>query len=173
MPCNLAVAITKAVLTNERLIALLDEHCDQVQQLLVSYLRRQHPDVPVFAGRPDTGLVFLDTASLLLKEGKVTVTDVRGERPLARQVSEEASAFLSLVADQLFTQDVERVLKRVARLMGKQISDVEDAGAVKRATVYALEIYSLKARVFVLPGARMQIFIDSGTFDWVFSRRAM
>lgn len=165
MACNLAIAITKAVLTDERLTTLLNDHMEQVQHIMEVYLQRQHPDIRVTSGSPETGRVYLDTATLFLEGGKVTVTESRGVQQLAQRVNEEASAFLPLVADQLFTQEVERTLKRVAHLTGKQTSDVEDAGAVKRATVYSLDLNGLKARVFVLPGARMQVFIDSGTFS--------
>jgi hypothetical protein len=36
MPCNLAVAITKAALTDERFKALIDEHIDQVIAIMES-----------------------------------------------------------------------------------------------------------------------------------------
>ncbi len=165
MVCNLAVAITKAALSDERLKSLLDTHMDEVQQIMEKYLHRQYPTATVTAGQPGAGLLRVNDLMLQIKQGEVTILGTRRNEQLAETLSEQASTFLKVVADQLFTREVERALTAVAMVTGKQTSDVENAGTVQRATVYAIHANGLKARVFVLPSARLQIFIDSGTFE--------
>ncbi|GHO51405.1 hypothetical protein [Ktedonospora formicarum] len=168
MTCNLAVAITKAALIDERLKALLDQHLDQVTLLLARYLQRRHPQLAIDSNQARIGKLTLGEGLVVeLAQGTVSITGVSTSRTAQymEDLSQEASTFLTLVADQLFTQEVEGVLRQVGRLTAKQTSDVEDAGGAQRATIYSLQIANLKVRVFVLPQGKLQIFVDTGTFN--------
>jgi hypothetical protein len=167
MVCNLAIAITKAVLTDERLKALIDEHLDQVTGIMAKYLHRRHPQLMVDPGAKTGQLAVGEGLTLTIQQGDVRISGPRSSHTAQyiEDLSQETSTFLQLLADQLFTQEVERTLKATATITGKQASDVENAGKTQRATVYSIQIQNLKARVFVLPEARVQIFIDTGTFS--------
>jgi hypothetical protein len=167
MVCNLAVAITKAACSDERLKALIDEHLDEVQCLMAAYLHRQHPRLVVKPGPSGTGEIAVgDGLTLTIAQGNVTLTGARASRtaPFMEALCQEASALLRLTADQFFAQEVEYALKQAALITAKQTKEVENAGAVQRATMYCIQMSGLKARVFVLPNARVQIFVDTGTF---------
>lgn len=167
MVCDLAVAITKAELPNERLQALLGQHLDQITQLVANYLQRRHPRLQVkvaAAGCLEVG----DGLTLRIDQtGAVTLEGQRTSRTAQylEDVSQEVTTFVALVADQLFAQEVERSLRAITPLLGKQTADVENAGKPQRAVIYAVRVNGLKVRVFVLPGARLQVFVDDGNFE--------
>jgi hypothetical protein len=164
MSCNLAVTITKAALLEEHLRTLIHEHLDGVTEMMHEYLRRRHPRLGVVeAGELRVG----EGLTLSIGGEGVTLTGPRTSRTAQymEDLSSGANAFLKLVADQLFTMHVEQRLKVVATITGKHTSDVTDGGVVQRATVYAIGIKGLNARVFVLPGGRLQIFVDTGSFE--------
>jgi hypothetical protein len=167
MACNLAVSIMKAALSDERLKRLIDEHLDQVTGIVSKYLHRRHPLLDIASGLGTGQLIVGEGLKLTIAQGQVELSGVRTSRTAQymEDLSQETSAFLKLVADQLFTQEVERTLKNGATILGKQTKDVENAGTVQRATVYSIQIKGLQARVFVLPNARLQVFIDTGTFE--------
>lgn len=168
MTCNAAVAITRAAIKDEHLRALIDEHIDEVTEIMRKYLHHRHPQLalgPVYQGEGQ----FNVGAGLTLRivGGTVTISGQRNSQTAQYMgdLSEETSTFLPLIADQFFTQEVEKRLKVVAKITGKQVSDVMNAGTAQRATVYSIEIKGLKVRVFVLPGGRLQIFVDNGSFE--------
>jgi hypothetical protein len=168
MTCNAAVAIMKAAVTDERLRALLDEHLSEVIEIFRTYLHKQYADREVS--------VKLNQARVLMQVGRVAValqggeitTRIRGNGPnevtLAEMLNERASTLLKLIADQLFTNDIERILQSSARLTGKRAEEVEMEGVKQRATIFSAIYRNLKLRVFVLSGGQVQVFIDSGTF---------
>jgi len=167
MSCNLAVSIMKAAITDERLKALIDEHIDQVTSIVATYLHRRHPKLEVSPGLPGTGqLTVGEGLTLEIVQGTVSISGSRTSRTAQymEDLSQEVSAFLKLVADQLFTWQVEQALKASATVSSKQTSDVENDGAVQRATVYAIQVNGVRARVFVLPNGRAHVFVDTGTF---------
>lgn len=164
MVCNLAVAITKAAIEDERLRALVESHIDQVQRLMVGFLARRHPQLSVEADSRDSHVLIVGPHRVRIEDGRVTVRGPRTSEYLAQTLNEQATAFLQLVTDQLFTQEVGRTLKACATITNIQNSDVDNNGALQRATVYSIRIADLLARVFCLPGGRVQIFVDTGSF---------
>ena len=164
MTCNLAVAITKAAITDARLRALLDLHSDQVQRLLVQLLRKQYSELSVQGSSEDSRVIEVGPMMVRVIGGSLTVDGPRTRERLVKEVTDKATAMLTLIADQLFTYDVRRVLQESASVTGIATSDVENQGKIQRATVIAFTMNDLKARVFVLPGGRIQMFIDSGSF---------
>lgn len=164
MVCNLAVAITKAAIEDSRLRALIDTHIDQVQQLMVSFLARRHPHLSVQTSSRDPRVIVAGPHTIRIVDGRVTVSGSRESRYLADTLAEQTKAFLQLLADQLFAQEVGRVLKACATVTGVQTSEVNNNGTLQQATVFALRLTNLQARVFVLPGGRLQIFVDTGSF---------
>ena len=171
MTCNAAVAITKAAVTDERLRALLDEHLSEVIEIFRTYLHKQYADREVSVELEE------DQAKVLMQVGRVAValqggeitTRIRGNGPnevtLAEMLNERASTLLKLIADQLFTQEVERILQTSARLTGKSFKEVEMEGVKQRATIFSVIYRNLKLRVFVLGGGQIQVFVDTGTFS--------
>jgi len=166
MVCNAAVSITRAALSDDRLKALIDEHLDEVTEIMRKYLHSRHPMLSL--GSPSAGQFRVgDGLTLKIEGGSVTISGQRNAQTTQyiEDLSSETSTFLTLVADQLFTRHVENRLKVVAKITGKIVSDVTNRESVQRATVYEISINSLKARVFVLPGGRLQVFVDTGSFS--------
>ena len=164
MVCNLAVAITRAAIADERLRALVDLHIDQVQQMMVGFLVRRHPELSVQASSRDPRVLVVGPHTIRIIDGRVTVSGSRESGYLAETLAEQAKEFLQVLADQLFIQEVGRVLKAYTSVTNVQTSNVDNQGVLQRATVYTLRLANLQARVFVLPGGRMQIFVDTGSF---------
>lgn len=164
MVCNLAVAITKAAIADERLRALVESHIEQVQQMLVGFLARRHPGLPVQVDRSGPHVLVVGPHRVRLSKGQVNVSGPRSSEYLAGTLSRQVSEFLQLVTDQLFTQEVGRVLTACATITNVQTSTVDNKGVLQRATVYSIRLADLLARVFVLPAGRVQIFVDSGSF---------
>jgi hypothetical protein len=154
-------------LSEEHLKDLVDAKIDQVVEAAAHYLNQRHPRLNVRAGLSGTGQLFVGNGLTLSIAGeRVTISgsrNARTERSMD-ELSQEASTFVRLVADRLFAQEIGLALKARATLLSGQTADVTNAGVVQRATVYSVQINDLKARVFVLPQARVQIFIDNGTF---------
>lgn len=164
MVCNLAVAITKAAIEDSRLRALVDNHIDQVQQMLVKFLARRHPNLSVQPSPRDPRVILAGPHTLRIMDGQVTVSGPRQSKDLADTLGEQAKAFLPVLADQFFAQEVGRLLRAVAEVTNVQTSEVDNNGVLQRATVFSLRIADLLGRVFVLPGGRVQIFVDTGSF---------
>lgn len=162
MVCNLAVAITKAAITDERLRALVDSRRDQVMLALAHFLERRHPHLSV--SPPSHGIVRVNACSVSLVRGQVKVTGQRGSEDLMEVLSRQATEFLTAASDRLFAQEVGRALARCATIVGMQTSTVDNQGTAQQATVYTLRLGTMEARVFVLPSGRVQIFIDTGSF---------
>jgi hypothetical protein len=164
MVCNLAVAITKAAVTDERLQALVDSQHDQVMLALARFLERRHPHLSVSPPAHLTGTIRVNACSVSLVRGQVKVAGQRGSEDLMDVLSRQATEFLAAASDRLFAQAVGRALARCATITGMQTSTVDNQGTAQQATVYTLRLGTLQARVFVLPGGRVQIFIDTGSF---------
>src|SRR5579859_2076686 len=103
MTCNLAVSITKAALSDERLKALIDEHLDEVTAIMKKYLHSRHPMLSL--GEPEAGQFRVgDGLSLKIEGGSVTISGRRNMQTAQYMgdLSDETGVFLKLVADQLF-----------------------------------------------------------------------
>lgn len=158
MSCYLAVSITKAAVTEEELVKLLSKNHKDAMQVLLAYFKNQYPDLFVEL-RGDR--LYVGNSVLCLSNGQVTETNNEGESPYIA----EATELVAMIANKLFTDEIERVLRLQAndvQALGKQVNN---AGEVVDAMQFSLTLAGVKMRVFVLPRGQVQIFVDSGSYN--------
>lgn len=142
MPCNLAVSITKAAVTDEKLRALLTPA--QVQTVIEAYLRqpgvlkgRERSTVTVIGDsiRVQVGALWIE-----IRGGRVSTTATEGFNDVRGQELVDAlSNLLALTADALFAQQVKAALAPLGKVKQQQVS-VDNAGVTQAAMVFTLKI---------------------------------
>jgi len=143
MPCNLAVSITKAAVSQEHLRKLLSDNPSLVAQVVLNYLV-QHQTVghlhPSIAGQTSFAVTFsLGNWFLTIRDGQVSIDAVRpGERREADALCQEVSEVLALLADELFLQQVQQLLGDT--ITGIQQVEVESSGQRMAATVFTVNL---------------------------------
>jgi hypothetical protein len=142
MPCNLAVSITKAAVTEEHLLALLTPAV--VQPVVVAYLRQ--PGVLTAGERVGVTtpgarvVVTVGALTFHIDGGRVSTvatagaTDARG-----RALVDALSALLALAADTLFAQQVRVALAAFGRVSQQSVT-VDNGGVPQAATVLTLTL---------------------------------
>jgi hypothetical protein len=138
----LAVSITKAAVTEERLLALLTP--EAVQPVVEAYLRQ--PGVVgaserVIVQRQGDGLaVGVGSLTLTIHGGRVETRATQGTNDArGRALVDGLSALLALAADALFAQQVRAALAPFGRVAAQQVT-VENGGVTQAATVLTLHI---------------------------------
>ncbi|NNJ13616.1 hypothetical protein EKD04_025145 [Chloroflexales bacterium ZM16-3] len=142
MPCNLAVSITKAAVSEERLRALLTP--EAVRPVIEAYLRQ--PGVVgagerVHVQRQGDGLaVRVGSLTLTIRDGQVQTRASRGYNDTrAQELTDALSALLALAADALFAQQVRAALATFGPVAAQQVT-VDNGGVTQAATVLTLHI---------------------------------
>ncbi|NNJ13396.1 hypothetical protein EKD04_024015 [Chloroflexales bacterium ZM16-3] len=142
MPCNLAVSITKAAVTEERLRALLTP--EAVQPVIAAYLRQ--PGVVgagerVIVQRQGDGLaVTVGSLTLTISGGQVQTRATRGTNATrAQELADALSDLLALAADTRFAQQVRAALATFGTVAAQQVT-VDNGGVTQAATVLTLHI---------------------------------
>jgi hypothetical protein len=142
MPCNLAVSITKAAVTEDRLLALLTPAV--VQPIIVAYLRQ--PGVLTAGERVTVTtpgarvVVTVGALTFHIDGGRVSTvategaTDARG-----RELVDALSALLALAADARFAQQVRTALAAFGRVSQQSVT-VDNGGVTQAATVLTLTL---------------------------------
>jgi hypothetical protein len=141
MPCNLAVSITKAAVTEERLLALLTP--EAVQPVVEAYLRQPgvlKPGESFNVNRQGNRLmIMVGSLRLFIERGRVSTyatqgyNDVRGE-----ELVSALSNLLALAADALFAQQVKAALAPFGKVAQQQVM-VDNGGVTQAATVLTLK----------------------------------
>lgn len=158
MACNLAVAITAAVVENEELKKLLKEHPEQLATLMKTYLTSKYPEERViatvgFGNRVDVRVGYRD---FTLRDGVAIDDDGEGD-----SIFEEVKKGLALAADRMLAEKIASAMKTQARYV-----DVTTK-AKKREKAYqvAAKVRGVDMRVLVMAGGQLEIFADNGSFD--------
>ena len=142
MPCNLAVTITKAAVTNEQLQKLLTP--EVVKTLLESYISK-HPN---HKGQTPHAFIRGDEVSLpilrydcrvIIKNGQVRISTPRRNVEEAEALSGELAQLLSLAADKLFAGQVQKALASMGKVSGQTVT-VDNQGQKQQARVFTLEV---------------------------------
>jgi len=138
MPCNLAVSIAKAALSDERLRALLTPQA--IQQVVLAYLKQQYAALsPVLVSAQDGSLHYqLGTMDLTIEDGEVTVDTSTINRDRAEQLATQVSALLAACADRLFQQQVQQALTNVT--FQSQAVSVSFEGKTQQAAVFHINV---------------------------------
>jgi hypothetical protein len=137
MPCNLAVSIAKAGVTQPQLLALLTP--EVVQNVALAYLQQQYAKLTPFLVSASGNDVILrvGTVTISLENGKVEVNDWNGDRAFAEKLATEMEQLVLQLADQLFDQKIQSALGSLVQAV--QSVSVNNDGAVQQATVFTLE----------------------------------
>ena len=160
MPCNLAVSITKAAVTDEHLNELLVP--DVLERLARAYLESEGYAASESLSYPNAGEFSLsrmygneiiltvcpakqdraypERFSLFLVGGRVTGRGQRG--PLAAQMDAMVAAFEQLLretANSLLAQEIADALAVFGAVQQQQVS-VDEGGQIKMATVVTLNL---------------------------------
>lgn len=142
MACNLAVSITKAAVTEEKLLALLTP--EKVQPVIASYLSQpnvlkagESSSVTVQANQI---VVTVGSLRIFISSGRVTTNATQGYNDVrGRELVDGLSNLLALTADALFAQQVKAALAPLGKVKQQQVS-VENGGVTQAAMVFTLNI---------------------------------
>jgi hypothetical protein len=138
MPCNRAVSITKAAVTNEELLRLLSEPV--VEQVVTAYLQAKYEQHrPTLVNRYSGTLVFRVGGLYVTIQGGAVSVRAYGQEALAEQLAAELQTLLAQAADRLFQQQVGRALSLFGPV-NTQVVEVESEGTVQRAAVFTLNL---------------------------------
>ncbi len=142
MACNLAVSITKAAVTEEKMRALLAP--EKVQPVVEAYLRQ--PGVlkqgETFAVNRQGSSVVVVVAGLriFINGGRVSTSATAGYNDArGRELVDALSNLLALTADALFAQQVKAALAPLGKVKQQQVS-VDNGGVTQAAMVFTLNI---------------------------------
>lgn len=137
MPCNLAVSITKAAVTNESLLRLLTP--ELIEPVLRAYLEQHYTPCSLRRGSHGGKALFASVAGcrIAIENGNVRVTDDDGDTNLVTRLSEEFSHLLATLADRAFAQ-------AVAAALGEIVTGVQEV------TVAGADQQPLHAAVFTV-----------------------
>jgi hypothetical protein len=138
MPCNLAVSIAKAAVSDERLRALLTP--EAVKDVVLNFLKQQYAaNSPALLSSNDTTLYYrLGSLVLTIENGVVRVNESAGNRVFAERVAAEVSRLLAAAADRLFQQRVQMALQSVTTRA--QVVDVNYEGRTQKAAVFSINM---------------------------------
>lgn len=153
MPCNLAVSITHAAVTNDYLASLLTPEI--VAQIMRAYLMEcgLHEDVQSMHKRASNQVFAIEQLPdgsvrcriggyygidlLIGSGGVVTVTTTyANQREEAEQWQQQIAALLSQAADQLFAAAIQQQLGSL--ISSTQLVAVENDGMPQQATVFTI-----------------------------------
>jgi len=144
MPCNLAVSITKAAVTEDHLRALLT--ADVTSDVVLRFLEQQYPHLsPRLISASGSRMVFwLDSGdiTLTITNGQTTVDATRAQQRQANAILAQVSQLLARLADQRFQRQVQTALSARfgARLTSAQVIDVDNEGECQQAAVFTLTL---------------------------------
>lgn len=140
MPCNLAVTIAKAAVTDEQLLGLLTpEFTAQLVTAALSDLRIKMP-VRVSGGEVYgyAELSYRDQIQISVVKGKVTVSASTRER--TQEITDAVSKAIAAGADLMFSKQIATAL---ATMTGKQPQlrevNVEEGGQVMPAVLFSVK----------------------------------
>ena len=138
MPCNLAVSIAKAAITEERLRVLLLP--DVIRTILPTYLMKQYAALsptrlPAFG---DALRYRVGSMLLTILDGQVTVDAPERDRVQAEQLATQVAALLAAAANRLFQQQVQQALKGVTTQA--QAVNVMVEGRSQQAAVFHINM---------------------------------
>lgn len=136
MPCNLAVSITKAAVTNETLLRLLTP--ELIEPVLRAYLEQQYQQVSL-RRRGNALIGSVAGCFISVHNGTVRVIDDDGDTDLVTRLSEELSQLLTTLADRAFEQAVAAALVTLS----PNVQEVTVAGADQQplhAAVFSVKL---------------------------------
>ena len=138
MPCNLAVSIAKAGVTQPQLLALLTP--DVVKQVVLAYLEQQYASSKpsVICATRARVVLRMGTCVVSIENGSVRVTDSQGNQAFIETLATEVERLLLLLADRLFQQKLQETLGPL--LTQVQNVSVNNDGQMQQATVFSLNI---------------------------------
>jgi hypothetical protein len=113
MPCNLAVSITKAAVTDERLRALLTP--EAIGNVVLTYLQRNFASSrsSLLLARGNVLSYSVGDLTLTIADGRVDVDGSQGQVALAEKLATDVTGLLAAAGDRLFQGQVQQALRSV------------------------------------------------------------
>lgn len=163
MPCNLAVSITKAAVTEAHLMALLTP--EVILPLIEAYLRLPgvlHAERVTLQRQGDAITVTVGRVTMTIREGRVETQATRGD-VRAQELTDGISALVAGIADALFAQQIRAALTPFGTVAAEQVT-VDNDGVSQVVTMLTMTLMeggnAVELKVYVVPGGTIQIFVD-------------
>lgn len=140
MPCNLAVSITKAAVSNEQLVQLLTP--EAVYEAVKTFLSRHDAYKDQLFGDWQSGsalMFYVGDCIVTILGAQVTVNGSEWSTQQAETLSADMNTLLARLADYLFAQQVQQALAGLGPVESQTMS-VDDQGVTRQATVFTLNI---------------------------------
>ena len=140
MPCNLAISITKAAVSNEELLKLLTS--EVVHEAVKNFLSRHETYKDKVIGdwqSEPTVWFYVGNCIITITNGQVTVNGPQWTKEEVEALSTDMNTLLSRLADYLFAQQVQQALTGLGPVE-TQVVNVDDQGVTRQATVLTLTI---------------------------------
>ena len=140
MPCNLAISITKAAVSNEQLLKLLTP--ELISQAVKSFLSRhetyQHQRYDDWQYR-NSLIIYVGECTVTFTDGEVKVEGPEWSTALVNALSADMTTLLSRLADYLFAQQVQQALASLGQVASQTVN-VDDQGVTRQATVLSFNL---------------------------------
>jgi hypothetical protein len=140
MPCNLAVSITKAAVTEAHLRAILTP--EVILPLIEAYLRLPgvlHAERVTLQRQGDAIVVTVGRVTMTIREGRVETQATRGYDVRAQELTDGISTLVAGIADELFAQQVRAALAPLGTVAAQQVT-VDNDGFSQVVTMLMLHI---------------------------------
>lgn len=135
MPCNLAVTITKTLVSAEHLLQLLTPAA--VAPVVTTYLRERFSGQSLTISTTGSALlIWVDEYAIQIVGGQVTVTATSATD--AHQLAEELTQVLGALADALFAAQLGALLDQFGATTQHVV--VDNAGTAQMAYQFTLEL---------------------------------
>lgn len=142
MPCNLALSIAKATVSDEHLWTLLEP---RLQSLVTSFLSKECPQSAVQSWQEKaTSLFKLDRVTFSVQRGEVSAQIPRSsseaEQQLAETISSQLSLLLEEAASRLFQNQVGQALGQLGKVARKDQQIRDEGGTIRQAAIFTVEV---------------------------------
>ena len=163
MPCNLAVSITKAAVSEAHLRAILTP--EVILPLIEAYLRLPgvlHAERVTLQRQGDAIVVTVGRVTMTIREGRVETQATRGD-VRAKELTDGISALVAGIADALFAQQIRAALTPFGTVAAEQVT-VDNDGVSQVVTMLTMTLMeggnAVELKVYVMPGGSVHIFVD-------------
>lgn len=161
MPCNLAVSITKAVVTQEYLRRLLTP--EVLTTVLEAFLAAAYDSYRFSIRSTPIGVTCtLGEVTFAIVQGTISVR-AGARTPLAERLLPELELLVRRTSDTLLLQRIHDALGMIGSITYQTVL-IDDGGVASQARVLTTHVYdgdgAVDVRIVVLLGGRLQIFVD-------------
>ena len=166
MPCNLAVSITKAAVSEAHLRAILTP--EVILPLIEAYLRLPgvlHAERVTLQRQGDAIVVTVGRVTMTIREGRVETQATRGD-VRAKELTDGISALVAGIADALFAQQIRAALTPFGTVAAEQVT-VDNDGVSQVVTMLTMTLMEGGNAVELTVFTPQQVTVDNDGFSQV------